>query len=197
MRLLFSIVLLFSFIISKGQSLLISNQTTKVNTVNIYEYGLKHSVVGYPALISNNNSIIHFGANASPVNLAVNSGPAALKMTIDNNEHVNYTAFGSNAPFIKTKLLTGVLPAFDGSSISSSVVHGIGDYTKILAVNIEVSVPPLGLNPARTYPEEYTFEPGYQVSYFINGGGIIVINSNGNSFNVRNMPFKVYITYEQ
>ncbi len=196
MRLILSITLLFFIQISKGQSLLISNQISKASTIGAYEYGFIHSVAGYPPLRSNNGNTIFLGTFANPMNLAVNNGPAAVKMSLANNEHVNYTAFGFNAPFIKTKLLSGVLSSIDGSSASSTVFHGIADYTKILAVNIEVSVPAVGFTPARTYPEEYTFIPGYQVSYFINGAAIIVINSNGNSFNVYNKPFNVYITYE-
>ena len=200
MKLYFSIGLLFLINISKGQSILLSNQITKLNTNNSFQFGLQHSVPGFPHLYSINNSIenIILGTDiGSNLNLAINNGAAAVKMSLANIEHVNYTAFGLTAPFIKTKLLTGVLPAIDGSSASSTVLHGVADYTKILSVNIEVSEPAIGLNPARTYSEEYTFTPGYQVSYFINGASLVVINSNGNSFNVRNKPFKVFITYEQ
>jgi hypothetical protein len=188
-------LLVFGSFMSNAQSLLLSSQNTVSKSPNTY--GFRHEIPAQRNIYTLNGSNKGLFTDSPPFILAVNNGAPAVKIDFTNIEHVNYTALGSNAPLIKTKLLTGVLPAFDGSSISSSVVHGIGDYTKILAVNIEVTVPPLGLNPARTYPEEYTFEPGYQVSYFINGGGIIVINSNGNSFNVRNMPFKVYITYEQ
>jgi hypothetical protein len=180
-----------------AQSILLGSSNLKIKSTFV-DYGFFHVVNGLGSIgfipYSGTSCISTFAQN---LNLAVNNGPASVKLTDTYTENVNYTALGSNAPLIKTKLLTGVTPAFDGSSTSSSPFHGISDYTKILAVNIEVSVPAFGFDPARTYPEEYTFAPGFQVSYFINGGGIIVINSNGNSFNVRNMPFKVYITYEQ
>jgi hypothetical protein len=182
-----------------AQSLLISNNSGKIVST-IKDFGFFHEVPGQAIISTYMDGVYcNFTAFYTPLKFAVNSGPPSVIYddNLSNITHVNYTALGSNAPLIKTKLLTGVTPAFDGSSTSSSPFHGISDYTKILSVNIEVSVPASGFTPARTYPEEYTFAPGYQVSYFINGGAVIVINSNSNSFNVRNMPFKVYITYEQ
>jgi hypothetical protein len=194
---LFFAFMVLSFI-SNGQSTLITNQKTVIKSNNYL--GFLHEVPGQAFINTSNHFLNGIGLYTSiskSLNLAVNNGPAAVKMTAANIEHVNYTAFGSNAPLIKTKILTGVTPGFDGSSTSSSPLHGIPDYTKILAVSVEVSEPASGITSARTYPEEQTYVSGYQVSYFINGGAIVVINSNGNSFNVRNMPFKVYITYEQ
>jgi hypothetical protein len=180
----------------RAQSILLSNSSLKINS-NIIDNGIYHSInSGESLLFFPFNNLAFLNAFNADLNLAVNNGPASVKINGTNIENVNYTALGLNAPLIKTKEFTGVTPAFDGSSSSSSVIHGV-DYTKILSVNVELSVPASGVIPARTYPEEYTVAPGYQVSFFINGGGIIVINSNGNSFNVRNMPFKVYITYEQ
>jgi hypothetical protein len=193
MKNLFILFILFTGFFTKGQSVLLSN-----NKTNLQGIIFSHEVQGQGRIFTNSNNYIGFFTPIStPLYLAVNNGPAAVKMTQANTEHVNYTALGINAPLIKTKLLTGVTAAFDGSSASSTVLHGVADYTKILSVHVEVIVPTTPGASPNTYPEEYTYVPGYQVSYFINGGGIIVINSIGNSFNVRNMPFKVYITYEQ
>jgi hypothetical protein len=199
MRNIFFLPIIFLTLNLNAQSISISNNLSKVNS-KISEYGFSHSV-GTENFISTYlgtyNNYCNLVSYSLPLKLAVNSGPAAVIYSIDNVTHVNYTAFGSNAPLIKTKLITGITSGADGSSISSAVAHGIADYTKILAVNVEVFVPAFSLTPARTFPEEYTYASGYQVSYFVNGAGVSVINSIGNSFNVRNMPFKVFITYEQ
>jgi hypothetical protein len=197
MKKIFVVVIILSSLISKGQSLLLSNNKSTL-TSNSQGIIFSHEVPGQGSIFTKTDDPIGFLTPINvPLNLAVNNGPAAVKMTSGNTEHVNYTALGLNAPLIKTKLLTGVTAAFDGSSTSSTVLHGVPDYTKILSVHVEVEVPASVGVFQKIYPEEYTYLPGYQVSYFINGGGIIVINSIGNSFNVRNMPFKVYITYEQ
>jgi hypothetical protein len=197
MKKIFVVVIILSSLLSKGQSLVLSDHKTVINTQNS---GLifSHDVPGHGRIFTHTDDPLGFLTPINvTLNLAVNNGPVAVKMTSGNTEHVNYTALGLNAPLIKTKLLTGVTAAFDGSSASSTVLHGVPDYTKILSVHVEVEVPASMGVIQKIYPEEYTYVPGYQVSYFINGGGVIVINSNGNSFNVRNMPFKVYITYEQ
>jgi hypothetical protein len=191
-----SIVFLLSTSL-QAQSLRIVPSTNKLEIfTSLGNFGLVHIVPGVGYLAAENNATgTTISADMPDLNFAVGNGPASIKLKAFNLEFPYYTKLGDLAPFIKTKLFTGTTAPGPGSSASSTILHGL-NYTKILSVSVFVSVPQ-GLNPAKTIPEEYTFEPGYLYSYAIDALNITIYNRQVNSSNIYNMPFAIHVVYEQ
>lgn len=129
--------------------------------------------------------------NANSLNFATNNGPASFIVSSRLSTAVNYTKLGFNAPFIKTKLYTGITASGVGSDVNSQIYHYL-DASKILEVKLQVD-----LGPAGMVGEEYTYTSGYQTSVEIAYAYINVLNSATNSINIRNKPFTLFVTYEQ
>jgi hypothetical protein len=181
----------------QAQSLMIVPSTNKLEIItSLGNYGFVHFVPGLGYLAAENNvSGTTVFTDMPNLNFAVGNGPASIKLKAFNLEFPYYTRLGNLAPFIKTKSFTGTTAPGPGPSASSTIAHGL-DYTKILSVSVFVSVPQ-GLNPAKTIPEEYTFETGYLYSYAVDPVNITVLNRQSNSSNIYNMPFTIHVVYEQ
>jgi hypothetical protein len=144
-------------------------------------FGLGHQGLGgvIYSEINGNSGGFRIDSNL-PVNLAVNNGPAAIK--IDSvTTMVNYTSLGVGAPLIKTKLLTGTTSA---NATLVNVPHGIANQ-KIIELKLMV------FDGNKYVPQEFTSQAGRQASVFVNAS-----NSVNNSALIRSKPFKVYVTYE-
>jgi hypothetical protein len=183
-------ILLFIFISQElfSQSILFLPNKSIVETST---YGFGHSTIGgqfVGTLIGSSSGGLLAYSTTNSFNLAVNNGPAAVKLD-SAVTMVNYTALGSNAPFIKTKLLIGTTSANTGFSASSNIPHDIPNQ-KIVEIKLMI------FDGTKYVPQEYTQEPGKQASVFVNAANIAVANSVTNSANIRNKPFKLYITYE-
>jgi hypothetical protein len=163
---------------------------TPFSTNGFSHSNLDGSKYFYSELSPNN---VYLASNTA-INFAVNNGSPAIRISdVENLITFNtFTKLGAPGPAIKTKLLTGITASGTGSSASSEIVHGITNPEKILDVKLVVD-----LGPAGNVTDEYTRSSGYQVSLSFNGAFIYVSNSIANSINIRNKPFKLYITYEQ
>ncbi len=157
-------------------------------------YGLIHKSGSSSIYMRNASNYLYSSIYGLPnLLLGVNDGPARIKLINGVIENVGYTAFGSDAPFIKTKKLTGITASAAGSSVSSIVAHGVNPQ-KILAVSLFVQYTEGG--QLYLHPEE---DNSIQASatYLINGPNIIVLNKPGSSSTIYNTPFVLYVTYEQ
>lgn len=87
------------------------------------------------------------------------------------------------------KKLTGVSQLVQNTW--TNVAHGLTK-SKILSVSIIMSVPAFV-----NVPPNYTYNAGYEFQYQISDLNIVVVNTNGNSFNILSKNFTILITYEE
>ncbi len=118
------------------------------------------------------------------------NGSEALRLKTSGNVLAdNYTQLGSSAPAVKMLKLTGTTASSQGASVT--VAHGLTT-AKILDISVLVEYTPGSIMTAG-----YNVNSGYEFSYYVNGGSVIVINNAGNSASILSKPFRVLITYEQ
>ena len=124
--------------------------------------------------------------------MSVYNGRVGIKETNpDATLEVNgYTMLGSDAPKIKMKKLLSTTSSTQGTA--ASILHGIGNADKILAIDIAVE------HTADGYVHEnYTFAGGYEFEVSYNNTEIIVWNTSSNSGNILSKPIKILVTYEE
>lgn len=102
----------------------------------------------------------------------------------------DYTVFGSGAPAIKMKKLTGTSPAAEGGTVN--ITHGL-TASKILAVT--ATIQDSNWSDYRLPGDRYAADCEYYVS--INATGITVALSGTNSGYLLSRPVKIIVTYEQ
>jgi len=160
---------------------------------------------GYIGSFAGNADDVDFGtggANATgSVHLTTNAGP---KLTVINNGNVGIgtttpttklevngaTKLGTDAPAIKMKKLTGTTGSAQGAQIN--IAHGLNS-AKILAVNVLVQYASEGYD----VPSSYTFNPGYEFTYYVTPTDIWIWLKSGNSATIVSKPFKILVTYEE
>ncbi len=160
---------------------------------------------GYIGSFAGNPDDVDFGtggANATgSVHLTTNTGP---KLTVVNNGNVGIgtttpttklevngaTKLGTDAPAIKMKKLMGTTGSEQGAQIN--IAHGLNS-AKILAVNVLVQYASEGYD----VPSSYTFNPGYEFTYYVTSTDIWIWLKSGNSATIVSKPFKILVTYEE
>src|SRR5258706_434449 len=100
-----------------------------------------------------------------------------------------YTKLGSNAPAIKTIEFSGTTAASQGDSVN--VAHGLNS-ARILSLDVLVEY-----TAGSFIHHSYTYNSGYDFSFFITPANIVVGNSSSNSNQILSKPFKMLVTYKQ
>ena len=119
------------------------------------------------------------------------SGNVGVGTTTPNTKlEINgFTKFGSDAPAIKVKKLTGTTSSSQGGI--TYISHGLVD-AKIISINAMVEYSSGDyVHPA------YLGAGGYQFEWFSENGSIGIWNRTGNSVNLLSKPVKILITYEE
>lgn len=150
------------------------NPNTPASTDRVFQIGRGESYQANALTILRNGNL---GIGNSPEVLAPDS-----RLVVDG-----FTKLGTDAPKIKTKLLTGTMPA---ANASNTYPHGLTD-SKILQVSILADV------SAQFIPPNYTGNPTLEYNYYVTGGFIFILNKNANSAGLAGVPFKAIITYTE
>ena len=100
------------------------------------------------------------------------------------------TKLGTDAPAIKMKKLMGTTGSEQGAQIN--IAHGLNS-AKILAVNVLVQYASEGYD----VPSSYTFNPGYEFTYYVTSTDIWIWLKSGNSATIVSKPFKILVTYDE
>jgi hypothetical protein len=122
------------------------------------------------------------GADAVKVGIGVTAPTSELEVN-------GYTQLGTNAPAIKTLELTGTTASAQGSQVG--VAHGLSS-AKILSVDVLVEY-----SAGSFVHHSYTYNSGYDFSFYVTSTNIFVGNTSTNSSNVLSKPFKIFIIYMQ
>jgi hypothetical protein len=152
------------------------------------------------------NSTTNIGFLQSSANLNISTSSSGILPNLNlsyvgssNNyqtitTHNNYTKLGYDAPAIKVKLFSGLLPSTvnPGSpAIFKSFLHYL-DASKILSIKTYIDC-----GTAGQVSSNYTFNPGFEFLQFLKDNTIDIVLRNSNSANLLGKPFKVYVTYEK
>ena len=124
--------------------------------------------------ISNNNSgNIGIGTNTPTTKLEING----------------FTKLGSNAPAIKTMILTGTTAATQGGTVN--IYHGLNP-ANILSVSVLVNY------YSNNYvPPSFRIDSSYDYDYYIISAFLTVFNSPASSSGILSKPIKILITYKE
>lgn len=158
-------------------------------TTNWVGVGTKNnwSSMGNYGMTSSN----YIGTNdANDVSLRANGAEVMRLKYTGNTEISGYTELGSTAPAIKMAKLTGTTSGAQGGTVT--IAHGVANPSKILSVSIHVEY-----ISGSSVPADYNINPGYEFTYYINGGNIVIFNKASNSANILSKPIRVLVTYEQ
>lgn len=117
-------------------------------------------------------------------NVGIGTTTPTTKMEING-----FTKLGSDAPAIKTKLLTGVTPSIQDGQIDIS--HNL-DSTKIVAVSVLVQ-PDFG----NYIPPSFTVVSGFEYNFYVTPLYIRINTKAGNSSAILNKTIKILITYQE
>lgn len=104
----------------------------------------------------------------------------------------NYSKLGEDAPAVKMKKFTGTTPAFQGSCVT--IPLGSISAEKVLDYKAFVNY---GTTPSNVVSEEYSLNPNYKFSTYLESSGISICLHTGNSSLITNKSFKVMVTYEE
>lgn len=104
----------------------------------------------------------------------------------------DFTKLGEDAPAVKMKKFTGTTPAFQGSCVT--IPLGSISAEKVLDYKVFVSY---GTILSNVVSEEYSLNPNYKFSTFLESSDISICLHTGNSSLITNKSFKVLITYEE
>jgi hypothetical protein len=135
------------------------------------------------AIVQSQSQIVSLQSADTAFNIAL-----ALKAPLTSPSFTGFTTLGDNVA-IKCKQLTGTTASTQGGT--TSVAHGIGVATKILAVSLTINY---ATNNILT--SNYTAATGYQVQIGnIDNTNIAVVNVSANSANILSKPFNLLVTY--
>jgi hypothetical protein len=131
-----------------------------------------------------------------PLKFAVNNASESYKVTTASNVIVQ-DALVFYSLGIKQLKLTGLTDGFiagnlatsDGLPYETRIAHGL-DASKILAIKLIINA-----DVGFSIGEEYTYSPGNRAAISHDPTYVHVWNYQTNSFNIRNKPFKILITY--
>lgn len=160
-------------------------------TNGIYRFGDVTAEYGQTGISgSNTNGEILYTGNQH--NFWNNS---AAMFSIDSatatNTNTNFTKLGSDAPAIKQKLITGVVPAVSGTL---STAHGITNYRRIIQATFLIRDDSLDRVVFPGYDIGVGLRPGY--SFYVNGANMVYITP-ATSVNLPGDTIKMLITYLQ
>lgn len=83
--------------------------------------------------------------------------------------------------------ITGNMPA---ANVNGTYPHGLTD-AKILSIVVTAEV------NNQFIPANYTGNASLEYNYYWTAGNLYILNKNGNSSGLANMPFKALITYKE
>lgn len=145
------------------------------------------SVYGLYTIGENNGSGQSFGIYATTENIfEPNNYAGYFKGSVGIT---GFTQLGPFSPKIAVIKLTGTTQI--SQNAYKSITHGI-TLSKIL--NVEVVVSP---SNTEKYYKKWTATTNYEFDYYLDSTYVHIYNVAGNSANILNKPFTVYITYEQ
>jgi hypothetical protein len=197
MKKIFILILMLSSMAVFSQSILISPN------VNANTYKIRRNGVGFET--KSNDLPIQMGTHLSLNNASIhtyNLDPLVLNsqgitLTIQNTGNVSFASgkikFGNDAPGIRIEEYEGITSAIDGGG--ASIALPITYYNQNMTIISLKLVVDCGVNG--NVSEEYTFNPGFQVSvsYDQINRVIYVWNKAGNCYDIKNKPFKIMMTY--
>ena len=189
MKTIWSVLFLFVYLVSSGQSsLILPSGTQNYKILSGDGKGLFINS-GQQSMGTYINATSGWIQTHSDQILRINGGGAYF--TVETNCNIQYNAIyklGSDAPAIRSRVFTGTTSSTqDGFTYITPV--GL-DFNKILSINLIVN------NGAAGYiPYNYTYTPGYQVDLLTNTTQFVITTVAGNSANILNKPFKLYVTY--
>ncbi len=189
MKTLFSIFFSINCLIAIGQSLQISpNGTENYKIMTGDQKGL-YINSGVQSMGTYINSTSGWLQTHSDQDLDFVGGGArfGVKQTCSIEYNFPYK-LGSDAPAIFSKIIFGTTASTVGGLVS--VIPAGLNFANILSMNLIVDCGAAGY-----VPYNYSYTSGYQVNFFTSNTSIIIRNAAGNSANILNKPFKIYITY--
>ena len=149
--------------------------------------GNKFSQIGSPS----GNFLSAVQTSASLTGNGTTGNILDINSTIYNNKTFDgYNKFGSDAPAIKIKKLTGTTAGAENQDVS--INHGV-NYEKIISINVLVLADNQLLHFG--YPPIHT--PGYEYHYIVDSTSIIIRNHPTNSELILSKPFIITIMYEE
>lgn len=144
-------------------------------------------------IIFDPDDALHSRIPSNPI-FIVGTGSAPLDrrnaFVVRNNSNVDlwgYTKLGQFAPHIKMLEITGNMPA---ANVNGTYPHGLTD-AKILSIVVTAEV------NNQFIPANYTGNASLEYNYYWTAGNLYILNKNGNSSGLANMPFKALITYKE
>lgn len=186
---------------SGNQSIIggIESRNTAFNSLTVGQ-GLVNKSINSTIVGSYNDSTVtnpQFSANSSepenPVFIVANGlshNDRSNAFVVRNNGNATFKSFtqlGEQAPSIKMKEISGLMPANNGSN---TYAHGLAD-AKILSIAIAAEVSNQYVPPA------YTANAQLEYHYYWAAGSLYILNKNGNSSGLAGVPFKALITYKE
>lgn len=113
----------------------------------------------------------------------------SMSISSNNIIHSVFTKFGSDAPAIKVKKLTGTTAASQGGT--AQVSHGLTP-SKILDIRVLVEY-----STGDFVPHSYESVSQFKYEWVSEDGIIYIRNISGNSSQILSKPIKILITYEE
>jgi hypothetical protein len=161
------------------------------NTAGVWLNNTDNSGLAAFMGMQSNNQIGFFGntsnwgfvMNTTTGNIGMGTTTPTAKLEVNG-----FTKLGSDAPAIKTKLITGTTGSTQGGF--AFIEHGLPDFSKILSISVIVFTPFI-------VHHSTTDSPGEEFHYTVDSIKILISNALLNSAGILSKPVKILITYEE